>query len=93
MSIPTRKIGQAAVSEIGFGAMGISSFYGAVESDEERFKVCHPEHQHGAEPNQSILYRFWTPHMREGATTGILRTYMVIPKSSLGNGARHLSHV
>ncbi|KAJ6602385.1 NADP-dependent oxidoreductase domain-containing protein [Mycena vulgaris] len=39
MSIPTRKIGQALVSEIGFGAMGISSFYGAVESDEERFKV------------------------------------------------------
>ncbi|KAF8147787.1 NADP-dependent oxidoreductase domain-containing protein [Mycena galopus ATCC 62051] len=39
MSIPSRKIGQAAVSEIGFGAMGISSFYGAVESDEERFKV------------------------------------------------------
>ncbi|KAJ6588999.1 NADP-dependent oxidoreductase domain-containing protein [Mycena capillaripes] len=39
MSIPTRKIGQASVSEIGFGAMGISSFYGAVESDEERFKV------------------------------------------------------
>jgi len=39
MSIPTRKIGQAAVPEIGFGAMGISRFYGAVESDEERFKV------------------------------------------------------
>jgi hypothetical protein len=43
MSIPARKIGQAAVpefSEIGFGAMGISSFYGAIESDEERFKAC-----------------------------------------------------
>jgi aryl-alcohol dehydrogenase-like predicted oxidoreductase len=39
MSIPTRKIGQAHVSEIGFGAMGISTFYGAVESDEDRFKV------------------------------------------------------
>jgi hypothetical protein len=57
MSIPTRKIGQAAVSEIGFGAMGISSFYGAVESDEERFKVCHPEHQRGA---VSLISLFFT---------------------------------
>ncbi|KAJ7902798.1 NADP-dependent oxidoreductase domain-containing protein [Mycena olivaceomarginata] len=47
MSIPTRKIGQAAVSEIGFGAMGISSFYGAVESDEERFKVLDAAHAGG----------------------------------------------
>ncbi|KAJ7675441.1 NADP-dependent oxidoreductase domain-containing protein [Mycena rosella] len=39
MSIPTRKIGQALVSEIGFGAMGISCAYGAVDSDDERFKV------------------------------------------------------
>ncbi|KAJ6632596.1 NADP-dependent oxidoreductase domain-containing protein [Mycena sp. CBHHK59/15] len=39
MAIPTRKIGQSLVSEIGFGAMGISSFYGPVGSDEERFKV------------------------------------------------------
>ncbi|KAJ6475238.1 NADP-dependent oxidoreductase domain-containing protein [Mycena vitilis] len=47
MSIPTRKIGQALVSEIGFGAMGISSFYGAVESDEERFKVLDAAHAKG----------------------------------------------
>ncbi|KAJ7097433.1 NADP-dependent oxidoreductase domain-containing protein [Mycena epipterygia] len=39
MAIPTRKIGDALVPEIGFGAMGISAFYGAVESDEDRFKV------------------------------------------------------
>ncbi|KAJ7925172.1 NADP-dependent oxidoreductase domain-containing protein [Mycena leptocephala] len=47
MSIPTRKVGQALVSEIGFGAMGISSFYGAVESDEERFKVLDAAHAKG----------------------------------------------
>jgi len=47
MSIPTRKIGQALVPEIGFGAMGISSFYGAVESDEERFKVLDAAHAGG----------------------------------------------
>ncbi|KAF8146891.1 NADP-dependent oxidoreductase domain-containing protein [Mycena galopus ATCC 62051] len=47
MSIPTRKIGTARVAEIGFGAMGISSFYGAVESDEERFKVLDAAHAGG----------------------------------------------
>ncbi|KAF4563680.1 hypothetical protein EYR36_002918 [Pleurotus pulmonarius] len=39
MSLPTRKIGLSEVSAIGFGAMGIAAFYGATESDEERFKV------------------------------------------------------
>ncbi|KAJ7498256.1 NADP-dependent oxidoreductase domain-containing protein [Mycena galericulata] len=36
---PTRSIGNSTFSAIGFGAMGIAAFYGAVESDEERFKV------------------------------------------------------
>ncbi|KAJ7437595.1 NADP-dependent oxidoreductase domain-containing protein [Mycena galericulata] len=36
---PTRSIGTSTFSAIGFGSMGISAFYGAVESDEERFKV------------------------------------------------------
>ncbi|KAJ3993448.1 NADP-dependent oxidoreductase domain-containing protein [Lentinula boryana] len=40
MSLPLRKIGNAQVSAIGFGAMGLSGFYGeAVTSDEDRFKV------------------------------------------------------
>ncbi|KAJ3908286.1 NADP-dependent oxidoreductase domain-containing protein [Lentinula edodes] len=40
MSFPLRKIGDTKVSAIGFGAMGLSGFYGeAVTSDEERFKV------------------------------------------------------
>lgn len=41
MSLPTRKIGQTEVSAIGYGAMGISKFYGKVtQTDEERFAVC-----------------------------------------------------
>ncbi|KAJ7159622.1 Aldo keto reductase, partial [Mycena filopes] len=32
-------IGTSTFSAIGFGAMGLSGYYGAVESDEERFKV------------------------------------------------------
>jgi aryl-alcohol dehydrogenase-like predicted oxidoreductase len=39
-SLPTRKIGAHDVSAIGYGAMGMSVFYGTVDSDEERFKVC-----------------------------------------------------
>ncbi len=42
MPLPTRKLGGTPVSAIGFGAMGISAPYGAVESDEERFKVRAP---------------------------------------------------
>ena len=37
--LPTRKVGTTQVSAIGYGAMGISSFYGAAAPDEERFKV------------------------------------------------------
>jgi hypothetical protein len=40
MSLPTRKIGKDDVTAIGFGLMGLSAFYGPIESDEERFKVC-----------------------------------------------------
>ena len=35
----TRRVGQTEVSAIGYGAMGISSFYGSAPPDPERFKV------------------------------------------------------
>lgn len=34
-----RKLGDGTVHAVGFGAMGISVWYGAIESDEDRFKV------------------------------------------------------
>jgi len=39
--LPKRQLGKDGqmVSAIGFGAMGLSSAYGKVDSDEERFKV------------------------------------------------------
>lgn len=40
-SLPTRKIGSYNVTAIGYGAMGISGFYGPTDPDEERFKVRH----------------------------------------------------
>ncbi len=39
LKLPTRRVGQTEVSAIGYGAMGISSYYGSVLPDEERFKV------------------------------------------------------
>jgi len=39
IKLPTRRVGQTDVSAIGYGAMGISSYYGSVPPDQERFKV------------------------------------------------------
>ncbi|KAF9260386.1 Aldo/keto reductase [Marasmius fiardii PR-910] len=39
MSLQPRKIGNDLIHPIGFGAMGISAFYGKVGTDEERFEV------------------------------------------------------
>lgn len=41
MPFPTRQLGKNGpqVTAIGFGMMGLSSYYGATESDEERLKV------------------------------------------------------
>lgn len=39
MPLPTRKIGQTDVTAIGYGAMGISVFYGTPKTDEEGMKV------------------------------------------------------
>ncbi|KAJ7174621.1 NADP-dependent oxidoreductase domain-containing protein [Mycena filopes] len=43
----TRHIGNSTFSAIGFGAAGLSGFYGQVESDEERFKVLDAAHAAG----------------------------------------------
>ena len=43
MSIAPRKIGNSFVSAVGYGAMGISRFYGAVLPTEERLKVSRSE--------------------------------------------------
>ncbi|UKZ78834.1 hypothetical protein TrVFT333_006580 [Trichoderma virens FT-333] len=53
MSLPTRRLGTDGplVTAIGFGAMGISAFYGATEPDEERFKVLDHLYETGE--------RFW----------------------------------
>jgi len=47
MPLPTRKIGTTEVTALGYGAMGISAFYGSIESDEERFKVLDAVYEQG----------------------------------------------
>ncbi|CAF9923888.1 MAG: hypothetical protein GOMPHAMPRED_003477 [Gomphillus americanus] len=49
-SLPTRQLGKNGpqVVALGFGAMGLSAFYGSVESDEERFKVLDRAYEIGA---------------------------------------------
>lgn len=37
--LSTRKIGTDNVTAIGWGAMGLSAYYGSTASDEERLKV------------------------------------------------------
>ncbi|KAI0775273.1 Aldo/keto reductase [Trametes elegans] len=47
MPLPTRKIGTSDVTALGYGAMGISAFYGKPLPDEERFKVLDAVYENG----------------------------------------------
>ncbi|KAI0747134.1 Aldo/keto reductase [Daedaleopsis nitida] len=47
MTAPTRKIGNIDISAIGYGAMGIAAFHGALLSDEERLKVLDGVYESG----------------------------------------------
>ncbi|KAL0072845.1 Aldo-keto reductase str7 [Marasmius tenuissimus] len=47
-SIPSRKIGNTDVPAIGFGVMGLSVGYGAVDGDEERLKVLDAAYESGS---------------------------------------------
>ena len=40
-TLPTRRLGRSGppLTAMGFGLMGLSAAYGAIESDENRFKV------------------------------------------------------
>lgn len=45
--LPTRKIGDTEVFAIGFGAMGLSAFYGPPMPDEDRFKLLDAVYKSG----------------------------------------------
>ncbi len=77
-SMPTRQLGTNGpqVSAIGFGAMGLSAFYGSIASDEERFKVFDRVIELGSTfidtadiygDNEELIGRYFKkyPHQRE----------------------------
>jgi len=47
MSLPQRKVGDAEVSAIGYGFMGLSAFYGKVAPTEERLKIIDAVYESG----------------------------------------------
>lgn len=76
--IPQRQLGKRGpmVSAIGFGAMGLSLFYGAAASDEERFKVLDTAIELGSTyidsadrygDNEDLLGKYFQqyPHQRQ----------------------------
>ncbi|CAF3324027.1 unnamed protein product [Rotaria socialis] len=78
MSMPTRQLGQNGpyVSAIGFGAMGLSAFYGPTAPDEDRFKVLDRVIELGSTyidsaniygDNEDLLGKYFKtyPHQRE----------------------------
>ncbi|KAF7340533.1 Aldo/keto reductase [Mycena sanguinolenta] len=71
MATPTRKIGNSTFSGVGFGAMGIASFYGAVESDEERFKVLDAAYAAGC--------TFWDTADVYGDSEELIGKWHVVP--------------
>jgi aryl-alcohol dehydrogenase-like predicted oxidoreductase len=53
--LPTRRVGQTEVSALGYGAMGISSYYGSTAPDEERFKVMSVSLTHVEHPSRETF--------------------------------------
>ncbi|KAG6328348.1 hypothetical protein ID866_10742 [Astraeus odoratus] len=76
MSYPTRKIGNDDVSAIGLGAMGISAYYGPVESDEERFKVLDAALEYGC--------NFWDTANIYGDSEDLLGKWCVLRRTPGG---------
>lgn len=83
-SLPTRKIGNDDVTAIGLGLMGLSVFYGPVESDEERFKVRTNESISSLKSpdDKSSLGRCSMLHLKQVARIGTLRTSMATARIS-----------
>ena len=59
-ALPTRQLGKNGpqVTALGFGLMGLSAFYGATESDEDRFKVLDRAYELGETNWDSAGKRF-----------------------------------
>ena len=91
MTTSTRKIGNVEVSPIGYGAMGISAFYGTVLPDEDRLKVrVHSLRQTHIRSKSISPPRSWMECSRVDARTGIPPMSTGIASSSSGSGMRRV---
>ena len=78
-----RKVGSADVTSIGYGAMGLSVFYGTPLPDQERLKVRRWFSTHAQSPfneNHFGWSRFLTPSWKMDTTTLILLMSTAIMK-------------
>jgi hypothetical protein len=87
IKLPTRRVGQTEVSAIGYGAMGISSYYGSAPPDEERFKVMpvSTDKNRISESCKRFAQLFISclmPFMRLAVQTGTLQMCTVTPRNS-----------
>jgi hypothetical protein len=91
---PTRKIGSDNVSAIGYGAMGIASFYGRVPSDEERVKVALGSSDISQEAlTRELFLSSSTNSMLAAVRIGTHLTPTVIQSYSSENGKRRWSRI
>jgi hypothetical protein len=91
MSISPRKIGTSFVHPIGYGAMGMSAYYGPGLSDEEAFKVCFA--LYSVQWTLSLIYhsRFLIELLRLDVRIWTLLLFTRTAKKLLVDGARDLS--
>ncbi|EMD39699.1 hypothetical protein CERSUDRAFT_112004 [Gelatoporia subvermispora B] len=64
MSLPQRKVGDATVSAVGYGFMGLSAFYGKVAPTEERLRIIDAVYDSGV--------TFWDTADRYGDSEDLL---------------------
>jgi len=67
--------------------MALSAYYGAIENDEERFKVCAFSTTTFRLLLNSVTPRYWTQHSRKAVRSGIQLISMAITRIYSGNGA------
>ena len=87
IKLPTRRVGQTEVSAIGYGAMGISSFYGSAPPDQERFKVMSVSTDNvrifeSCKRFVQLFISYLMPFMRLAVQTGTLQMYTVTRRNS-----------
>ncbi|KAJ7469719.1 NADP-dependent oxidoreductase domain-containing protein [Mycena latifolia] len=95
---PTRTIGSSTFPAIGFGAMGISAFYGDVESDEERFKVLDAAHAAGCTfwdtadvyMDSEVLLGKWFKRTGKRADIFLSTKFGMMPDLSVDGSPKHV---